>query len=110
LTALLFALTLVLLQLQIQSGHVSVIFSEEELEAALKQAGPKLTVLFSGLTWCRPCKGMSKPFERMADVYGAKGGVSFLKLFGNANPRCKQMFKNLKIRSTPSFLFYRNGT
>jgi thioredoxin-related protein len=33
----------------------------------------------------------------------------FLKLLGNANMGCKRMFKEFKIRSTPSFLFFRNG-
>jgi thioredoxin-related protein len=33
----------------------------------------------------------------------------FLKLLGNANMGCKGLFKQFKIRSTPSFLFFRNG-
>jgi hypothetical protein len=33
----------------------------------------------------------------------------FLKLYGNANLSCKKLFQQFKIRSTPSFLFFRAG-
>lgn len=54
----------------------------------------------------RPCKGVSKPYEKIAGAYGK---VVFLKLFGNANAACKALFKSFRIRSTPSFLFFRGG-
>jgi thioredoxin-related protein len=56
---------------------------------------------------CRPCKGVGKPYEKLAARY-AKSAV-FLKLFGNANAGCKRLFKSFKIRSTPSFLYFRAG-
>lgn len=93
--------------LQTVEGNVSVIFSEQELEEALAKNPDKLVVLFCGLTWCRPCKGVGKPYEKLAAQY-AKSAV-FLKLFGNANAGCKRMFKSFKIRSTPSFLYFRAG-
>lgn len=54
----------------------------------------------------RPCKGVARAYERMAQTYDK---AVFLKLLGNANMGCKGMFKQFKIRSTPSFLFFRNG-
>jgi hypothetical protein len=54
----------------------------------------------------RPCKGVSRPYEKMAELYN---DAVFLKLYGNANLGCKQLFKHFKVRSTPSFLFFRNG-
>jgi hypothetical protein len=54
----------------------------------------------------RPCKAVAKPFEKVADAYP---GATFLKLYGNANSSCKRMFKLLKIRSTPAFIFFRDG-
>jgi hypothetical protein len=50
---------------------------------------------------------VGKPYEKLAAKY-AKSAV-FLKLFGNANAGCKRLFKSLKIRSTPSFLYFRAG-
>ncbi|KAF6258804.1 hypothetical protein COO60DRAFT_1701175 [Scenedesmus sp. NREL 46B-D3] len=93
--------------LQTVEGNVSVIFTAEELEEALSNNPEKLVVVFCGLTWCRPCKGVGKPYEKLAATY-AKSAV-FLKLFGNANAGCKQLFKAFKIRSTPSFLYFRAG-
>ena len=54
----------------------------------------------------RPCKGVAKAYEKLAATYNK---AVFLKLLGNANMGCKRLFKEFKIRSTPSFLFFRNG-
>eukprot|EP00879_Flechtneria_rotunda_P022339 GHRR01023569.1.p1 GENE.GHRR01023569.1~~GHRR01023569.1.p1 ORF type:complete len:266 (+),score=106.46 GHRR01023569.1:308-1105(+) len=92
--------------LQTVAGDVSVIFTEAELEEALKTHSDKLLVLFCGLTWCRPCKGICRPYEKLAKVYDK---AVFIKLFGNANIGCKRLFMKFKIKSTPSFLFFRQG-
>jgi hypothetical protein len=60
-------------------GTVSVIFGEAELDEVLKKHADRLVVMFAGVTWCRPCKGVAKPYERMADHYGS---AIFLKLVG----------------------------
>jgi hypothetical protein len=60
-------------------GTVSLIFSEPELDEVLSKHPGRLVVLFGGVSWCRPCKGVSKPFERMADLYDK---AIFLKLVG----------------------------
>lgn len=54
----------------------------------------------------RPCKGVAKAYEKLAETYT---DAVFLKLYGNANPACKALFKQFKIRSTPSFLYFRHG-
>lgn len=87
-------------------GTVSVIFGEAELDEVLKKHADRLVVMFAGVTWCRPCKGVAKPYERMADHYGS---AIFLKLYGNANVQTKRLFQRLKIRSTPAFLMWRGG-
>lgn len=92
--------------LETVEGNVSVIFGPGEMEEALEKNKDKLVVLFCGLTWCRPCKGVARAYERMAQTYDK---AVFLKLLGNANMGCKGLFKQFKIRSTPSFLFFRNG-
>lgn len=90
------------------SGDVTVIFSEAELDEILQKNAEQLVVLFCGLTWCRPCKGMQRTYQRLADAYP---NVVFLKLFGNANDQTKRIFKErLKIRSSPSFIMFRGGS
>jgi len=88
-------------------GLVSIIFTEAELEEVLAKNPDKLAVMFCGLTWCRPCKGVARSYEKLAELYS---DAVFLKLYGNANLGCKQLFKHFKVRSTPSFLFFRNGS
>eukprot|EP00983_Pelagomonas_calceolata_P005342 174082-Pelagomonas_calceolata.AAC.4 len=40
----------------------------QELDEALAEAGDsKVVVLFSALTWCRPCKGMQRPAHKLAE-------------------------------------------
>ena len=59
------------------------------------------------LTWCRPCKRFNPVYQRMAAAYPH---VVFLHLNGNDSEETKRLFKHkLKIRATPSFLFFRNG-
>jgi Ca2+-binding EF-hand superfamily protein/thiol-disulfide isomerase/thioredoxin len=67
----------------------------------------KLIVVMGSLTWCRPCKRFAPVYQRMAAAYPE---VIFLHLNGNDNDETKQLFKHkLKIRATPSFLFFRGG-
>ncbi|KAF5833967.1 thioredoxin-like protein [Dunaliella salina] len=81
----------------------------QELDEALAGAGDgKIVIVFSALTWCRPCKGMQRPAHKLAERY--KDSTVWMKLFGNANEQTKTLFKDrLKIRSTPSFIIFKDG-
>jgi thiol-disulfide isomerase/thioredoxin len=84
---------------------LTLIFSETELDEIIAERHDRITVIFAGLTWCRPCKGMQRPVQKLAEHYK---DVTFLKLFGNANARTKYLFKTrLQIRSTPCFIVFR---
>ena len=49
---------------------MSLIFTERELDEAIAEAGSeKVVVVFSALTWCRPCKGMQRPAHKLAEQY-----------------------------------------
>ncbi len=93
---------------QAPEQDVTLIFSESELDELLRYAGSsKMVVLFCGLTWCRPCKGMQRAFQRLAQHYP---DLACIKLFGNANDQTKRLFKDrLRVRSTPSFIFFVDG-
>lgn len=92
--------------LQTVGGAVNMIFTADELEETVQKCSDKLVVLMCGLTWCRPCKGISKPYDRFSNFYQQ---AVFLKMYGNANNSCKSLLMRLKVRSTPSFIFYRGG-
>jgi thiol-disulfide isomerase/thioredoxin len=95
-----------------EPGNVTVIFSAEELEEALNKAGEEgVVALMCGLSWCRPCKGVAPNFSKLSDRYAkaTNGKLTSLKIYGNANERTKAVFKKLKIRSTPAFVFFRGG-
>ncbi|GAX81051.1 hypothetical protein CEUSTIGMA_g8486.t1 [Chlamydomonas eustigma] len=93
--------------LEAKEGDLSLIFSEEELSELLSQKD-KLTMLMCATTWCRPCKAMQRPVERMAQHY--KNSFNFVKLFGNSNEKTKELFKHkLQVRSTPCFMIF-NGS
>ncbi|KAG2485016.1 hypothetical protein HYH03_016219 [Edaphochlamys debaryana] len=89
-------------------GDMTLIFSEQELDAIVAAHPDKLVCIFGALTWCRPCKAMQRPVQRLAEHY--KDSIVFVKLFGNANKQTKQLFKNrFQVRSTPCFITLKNG-
>lgn len=91
--------------LDASEGEISIIFSRQELDAVLS-IKDKLTVVFAAMTWCRPCKAMQRPAQKLAQHY--KETFNFVKLFGNSNQQTKQLFKEtLKIRSTPCFMIFK---
>ncbi|KXZ48459.1 hypothetical protein GPECTOR_27g629 [Gonium pectorale] len=94
--------------IQAVEGDMTLIFSEQELDELIAAHPGKLVVLFCALTWCRPCKGMQRPVQKLAEHY--KDHIVFVKLFGNANKQTKKIFKErYQIRSTPCFITLRDG-
>eukprot|EP00199_Chlamydomonas_sp_CCMP681_P001993 CAMPEP_0119107476 /NCGR_PEP_ID=MMETSP1180-20130426/10405_1 /TAXON_ID=3052 ORGANISM="Chlamydomonas cf sp, Strain CCMP681" /NCGR_SAMPLE_ID=MMETSP1180 /ASSEMBLY_ACC=CAM_ASM_000741 /LENGTH=377 /DNA_ID=CAMNT_0007092971 /DNA_START=1 /DNA_END=1134 /DNA_ORIENTATION=+ len=94
--------------LEVPEGDLGMVFSQDELDECQQKcaATGKLMVLFLALTWCRPCKGMQRPAQRLAEAY--KDSTLWVKCFGNANEQTKSLFKDrLKIRSTPAFVVFR---
>lgn len=91
----------------VEPGQVKEIESEEELDEIIK-ADSRPLVLLAGFTWCRPCKGLQMPFQKLAEKYK---GVKFVKFYGNANENTKRLFRDrLKARATPTLaLFDANG-
>lgn len=49
--------------MQLKSGEVNSIWSEEEFDWALSEHAQQLIVLEASLTWCRPCKGFERAFQ-----------------------------------------------
>lgn len=58
---------------------MSLLFSEAELDEVLQKDSGKLVVLMASMTWCRPCKGLQRPYQvtrimRIAGVGWAGSG------------------------------------
>jgi len=89
----------------LKPGEVMKIFTEAEFDEILERNPEKLIVLFAGLTWCRPCKAVIRPYEKLAAYYNE---AIFLKFFGNANSSTKRLFvERLEAKATPAFFFFR---
>lgn len=87
----------------VEPGQVKEIEGEEELDDILK-ADARPVVLLAGFTWCRPCKGLQMPFQKLADKYR---DVKFVKFYGNANENTKRLFRDrLKARATPTLAMF----
>lgn len=87
-------------------GEVMLIFSGEEFKALSTSHPRRVVVLEASFTWCRPCKGFQKSYEKFAEHYPE---TIFLKLYGNSNANTKAIFQRLKVPMTPHFTFWRNG-
>lgn len=92
----------------LQPGKPYVIDSSEKFDAVLALHPDKLVVLLAGLSWCRPCKSLTRPLEKLAEHY--RDGAVFLKILGDTNDNTKRFFKNrLSVKATPHLSFHRNG-
>jgi Ca2+-binding EF-hand superfamily protein len=87
-------------------GEVMLIFSGEEFKALSGAHPRRVVVLEASFTWCRPCKGFQKSFEKFAEHYPE---TIFLKLYGNSNANTKAIFQRLQVPMTPHFTFWRGG-
>eukprot|EP00899_Mesostigma_viride_P004849 jgi/Mesvir1/14365/Mv09767-RA.1 len=88
-------------------SQVAWIFSEEELDKCLTDHPGKLVVLLVAATWCRPCKKFGPKFADFSKKYS---DAIFLRVNGNENSSTVHMGRDrLKIKSSPTCVFFRNG-
>ena len=59
--------------MQLKTGEVNCIWSEEEFDWALKEHAQQLIVLEASLTWCRPCKGFERALQVRSAEHAAEG-------------------------------------
>ncbi|CAL5225664.1 g8524 [Coccomyxa viridis] len=92
---------------ELKSGEVNFIWSEEEFDWVLSEHAQQLIVLEASLTWCRPCKGFERAFQKFASAYAK---TVFLKFYGNHSEGTKHLFETrLQTPMTPTFTFWRQG-
>lgn len=87
-------------------GQVQLLFSGSELEAMQKLYPRHVIVLQASFTWCRPCKGFIRPYEKFAEAYP---NTIFVKFYGNSNEHTKKMIQDIAAPNTPHFTLWRNG-
>ena len=56
-------------------------------------------------TECPPCEALAPKFEALAGIYGEQ--VKFIKIFRQQN---RELAEKLGVKSSPTLLFYHNGT
>lgn len=73
----------------------------------VQEANPsKLVILMCKATGCRPCKQFRPKYVRLADHYR---DAVFCEIIGDRNDSTRSLMRDLKIRATPTFVFFRNG-
>mmetsp|Transcript_3711 Transcript_3711/g.5625 ORF Transcript_3711/g.5625 Transcript_3711/m.5625 type:complete len:191 (+) Transcript_3711:53-625(+) len=77
----------------------------DEFDMVLQLAGDKLVVVDIGTSWCGPCKVIYPKFEAFSEKYT---DAVYIKVQGDKNKDMADLCKRLKIRSVPTFQFYRN--
>lgn len=85
------------------SGVVSEITSNNELDNKLKQAGNKLVVIDFFATWCGPCKEMEPVFKALAKE---NSDVVFLK---SDVDKADDLAEKYEIEIVPTFIFIKNN-
>ena len=74
-----------------------------EFEEAVLQAKNVVVDFYS--TECPPCEALAAKFEPLSEMYGKD--ITFLKIFRQEN---RELASSLGVSSSPTLLFYRNGT
>lgn len=65
--------------------------SSEQFDSLVKLHPDKVVVLVAGLSWCRPCKSLTRPLQKLASHY--REGAIFVKVLGDTNDNTKRFFK-----------------
>ena len=82
------------------------ISQQEDFDNVLSQNASKLVVLMCKAKGCRPCKQFSRKFNRLAEHFT---DAVFCEVIGDRNESTRNMMRSMKIRATPTFVFFRNG-
>lgn len=82
------------------------IASQEAFDATLSENASKLVVLMCKAKGCRPCKQFARKYAKLAEHFG---DAVFCEVIGDRNDSTRGMMRSMKIRATPTFVFFRNG-
>ncbi|KAK3278365.1 hypothetical protein CYMTET_13694 [Cymbomonas tetramitiformis] len=90
-------------------GTVCSIENRKHLEYIMEEEKDRLVVLQTGFTWCRPCIGFKRKYEKFANMYKE---ARFLKLTVNENEHTEDLYqhilKDLDMNlGSPAFIFFR---
>ena len=91
---------------QKNEGVLVDIVSKEAFDEIVATQGSSLVVLMCKAMGCRPCKMFRKKYEKLAEHFT---DAVFCEVVGDRNESTRGMMRSLKIRATPTFLFFRNG-
>ncbi|GAQ80095.1 hypothetical protein KFL_000460060 [Klebsormidium nitens] len=86
-------------------GNVVEFFDEETFRKHLHDAGDKLVVVDISTKTCGPCKMIYPKFVEMSEEFT---DAVFLKIQGDHDAGTRALMRDWKVRSVPSFRFYRN--
>lgn len=84
------------------SGNISYI-NESQFESSVLNGGNVILDFYS--TECPPCEALAAKFEPLSEIYG--NDVAFIKIFRQEN---RALAERLGVISSPTVLFYKNGT
>lgn len=87
-------------------GNVTEIFSKEDFEKCIKEAGDKLVVLDIATRTCGPCKLIYPKVVKLSLDYP---DVVFLKIMGDYDSSTKALMREWGVRAVPNFRFFKNG-
>ena len=90
-------------QLPEVANGVYLIQSSEQFDALVTVHPDREVVLLAGLSWCRPCKSLTRPMEKLAKHYDS--GAVFAKVMGDLNDNTKLFFKN-RLKVCPGCCFW----
>ncbi|WPT11386.1 Thioredoxin [Picochlorum sp. SENEW3] len=81
------------------------IAKEEEFDAVVAAHPGALVVLMCKAKGCRPCKQFKSKYDTLANYFT---DAVFCEVIGDRNESTRNMMRKMKIRATPTFVFYRN--
>ena len=87
--------------------HATIdIASKEAFDSTLADNSSRLVVLMCKAKGCRPCKQFAGKFAKLAEHFS---DAVFCEVIGDRNDSTRGMMRDMKIRATPTFVFFRDG-